>query len=135
MQRQRRYGVVSPSIFMTLGHLKAIQADNYIGKNGVEYSAEEVDFLVREKSQKKAHESVTQLHREHAHLEMVATRADPMERHLNTLQARQKYAEAVDALVDGLSELSETVDLPPNILRALIQVQKQKLNQFLPAPF
>lgn len=47
-------GVQSPKRGMTLKHMKKIKADNYVGANGVDYSAEELDQAIVEASMNQA---------------------------------------------------------------------------------
>tara|TARA_R100000951_G_scaffold114387_1_gene118567 strand:- start:1324 stop:1584 length:261 start_codon:yes stop_codon:yes gene_type:complete len=45
---------VSPSKFTGLSALLQIQKDHYMGANGLDYDAEEVDRLIRDKQSRKA---------------------------------------------------------------------------------
>ena len=112
--------VRSPSHFTPLKRLMDLRRDNYVGANGVDYCPQEVESLIAQKQQRKGLEAVAE-----------ATKA---ERSMAAQAEQLGDSWAVDALIDGVAALSAQVELPAEILRALVHLQAKKIKQ-LAVPF
>lgn len=110
----------SPSPYTSLKRLLEIRKDNYVGAGGVDYVAEEVDFLITQKQQRRGLlEAEEARHTERAHAALHASWIDS----------------DADTLLEFITHSLDLESLPAPVLRSIIRLQAKKLQTTNAVPF